>query len=98
MPHILVKMVVGHPTAAREALSDRIAAAVTEALGSTADEVSVAIEEVPSADWMTAVYAPEIAAYPELLVKRPGYGSLASQGITTEITRSPASRRDACPA
>ena len=78
MPHVLVKVAAGHPFAARDALAGRIVYAVIDTLGSTADEVSVAIQGVPAGDWMAVVYEPEIAAQADLLVKRPGYGSLAT--------------------
>ncbi len=77
MPHVLVSVVAGHPLAARQALTARIVAAVTDTLDSEVDEVSVAIREVPANDWMAAVYEPEIVAHEDLLFKRPGYGPLA---------------------
>jgi len=76
MPHVLVSVVAGHPLGARRALAARIVAAVTDTLDSEADEVSVAIREVPANGWMAAIYEPEIAAHEDLLFKRPGYGPL----------------------
>jgi hypothetical protein len=42
--------------------------------GSTEASISVAIEEVASAEWMRQVYEPEIAPAMERLYKKPGYG------------------------
>lgn len=72
MPHVIVKMFPGRS----EDQKARIAAAITEALVATADcpetAVSVAIDDVAREDWAEAVHAPELAARPERLYKKPG--------------------------
>ncbi|MDJ0276233.1 tautomerase family protein [Sphingomonas sp. 2R-10] len=79
MPHVLVSVVAGYSLAARQALAARIVAAGTDTLDSEVDALSVAIRDVPASDWMTAVYAPEIAPHEDLLLKRLGYGPLTPQ-------------------
>ena len=37
------------------------------------ESVSVAIEEIPAADWAEQVYKPEIIKRSKTLYKRPGY-------------------------
>ena len=77
MPHVIVKVAAGHATAEKQDLAEQITASVMAALGSPADEVSVAVEEVPASEWMTRVYEPDIAGHWNLLLKRAGYGPLA---------------------
>lgn len=77
MPHLIVKMYAGRGHAEKQALADRLTAAVQETLGYGSDAVSVAIEDVQPADWMSQVYGPEIEQRQEQLFKRPGYGPLA---------------------
>lgn len=74
MPHVIVKLWPGRSEAQKEALSQRMAQALSETMGSSDGSISVAIEEVPSERWMDEVYAPEIAPNLDRLYKKPGYG------------------------
>lgn len=74
MPHVIVKLWPGKSAGQKRALSDAIVESVTGILGYGPDSVSVAFEEVASADWMGRVYQPDIAAKWPSLTKRPGYG------------------------
>lgn len=74
MPHISVKLWPGRTEEQKRALTDRIVEAVKETMGATDDYITVAIEDVPAAEWPRAVYKPEIADKPDTLYKKPGYG------------------------
>lgn len=73
MPHVVVKLWPGPSEAQKAALAQEIVAAIGRNVGSAADSVSVAIEEVPAARWMEQVYRPEIAPSIDRLYKKPGY-------------------------
>jgi 4-oxalocrotonate tautomerase len=77
MPHVVVKMYTGRSLSEKRALAERLTDAVTGVLGYGPDAVSVAVEDVSPAAWMTQIYGPEIAGREHQLVKRPGYGPLA---------------------
>ena len=74
MPHAIVKMNAGRTEAQKRACADAVTEAIRTSLGLDLDAISVAIEEVPAADWMTAVYDPDILGKPETIWKQPGYG------------------------
>jgi len=76
MPHVAVKLYAGRSPADKQRLSEALAKAVMETLGSSEASVSVAIQDVAPDAWMDDVYAPEIAGKADSLFKRPGYGSL----------------------
>ena len=82
MPHVVVKMYAGRGDAEKQALANRLSAAVQETLGCGPNAVPVAIEDVRPADWMEAVYGPDIEQRQEQLFKRPGYGPLAASPPT----------------
>ena len=67
MPHVMLHLAAGRSDAEKRRLADALAAAVTAAIGSPAESISVAIEDVPQ------FYRREIAARPALLFKPPGY-------------------------
>lgn len=77
MPHIVIKMKPGRSDALKAEIAQALAQALVTSAGVPETAVSVAIEEVPSDDWMSKVYEPEIAGKVGTLVKKPGYGSLA---------------------
>ncbi|MCJ2185758.1 tautomerase family protein [Novosphingobium beihaiensis] len=77
MPHVSVKMYSGRSDAEKQALTDRITAAVRETLGYGPESVSIAIEDVSPSQWMSKVYGPDIQQKEDKLFKRPGYGPLA---------------------
>ena len=76
MPHVAVKLHAGRTDGEKQDLADRITEAVKAALGSSDESVSVSIEDVEPADWMSQVYGPEIESKPDTLFKKPGYGPL----------------------
>jgi 4-oxalocrotonate tautomerase len=74
MPHIVVKLWPGPSEKQKAQLAQDIVQAIRNNTGSGDESVSVAIEEVPSRDWMDKVYRPEIAPAMQSLYKKPGYG------------------------
>ena len=73
MPHIIVKLWPGRTREQKTDLSNKIADALKDAIGSPDSSISVAIEEVPEENWKEKVYEPEILGKKELLYKEPGY-------------------------
>lgn len=73
MPHVIVKMFAGRSQEQKAAVADEITKALETALNSSADSVSVSIEDVAPDDWMETVYKPEILDKPDNLYKKPGY-------------------------
>lgn len=73
MPHVIVKLYPGRSEAQKCDLAARITTALTEALGSAEASISIAIEEVPGADWADQVFDPEIRPNLDRLYKKPGY-------------------------
>jgi 4-oxalocrotonate tautomerase len=74
VPHVIVKLWPGKSVRQKRALSDAIVESVTGILGYGPDSVSVGFDEVPSADWNSQVYQPDIATKWPSLTKQPGYG------------------------
>jgi len=73
MPHIVVKLWPGPSEQQKAQLAQDITRAIGKNIGSGDESVSVAIEEVPSRDWMEKVYRPDIAPVMDSLYKKPGY-------------------------
>lgn len=73
MPHVVVKMIEGRDEPQKQRIAELVTKAIMEGAGCKADAVSVAIEDVPAADWTAAVYWPEIEPQLETLYKKPGY-------------------------
>jgi len=69
-------MYAGRSEAEKLELAARITDAVKDVLRHGDDAVSVSIRDVAPAEWMDTVYRAEIAAHPDRLYKRPGYGPL----------------------
>lgn len=76
MPHIIVKLYPGRPREVLARLAEKIATDVMEIAGCERKVVSVAIEEVPQAEWAERVYRPDILEKPETLALKPGYNPL----------------------
>ena len=76
MPHVIVKLVAGRTDQQKTALAEAITKAVMGGVNVTEDAVSVSFEDVASADWVEAVYRPDILAKPATLFKKPGYDPL----------------------
>ncbi|MGM0366335.1 MAG: tautomerase family protein [Actinomycetota bacterium] len=74
MPHVIIKLWPGRTEQEKTKLSKIILNGIKEAVGCTADAVSIAIEEVPQDKWFDEVYYPDIEAKKETLYKKPGYG------------------------
>lgn len=73
MPHIVVKMYAGRSEAQKAKIAEALTRALMAADGCAERSVSVAIEDVPPADWGRAVYDAEIAPQLDRLYKKPGY-------------------------
>ncbi len=73
MPHVIVKLASGRTEEQKTTLALRLTQAVREVMGSSEDDISVAVEDVLVADWVEKVYVPEIQGRPELIYKKPGY-------------------------
>lgn len=73
MPHVIVKLWPGKSEEEKSRLAARIAEDVMEVLGYGAESVSVAMEEVDSADWAEKVYRPDIVNASDRLYKKPDY-------------------------
>ena len=73
MPHVVVKLYPGRTEEQKQRLADAIAENVATIAGCGEDSVSVAFEEVESADWPEKVYRPEILENQDNLYKKPGY-------------------------
>ena len=73
MPHVIVKLWPGKSEQQKQRLADQIVKDVMNVLNYGEESVSVAIEEIPAADWAEKVYKPEIIKRSKTLYKRPGY-------------------------
>jgi len=73
MPHVIVKLWPGKTEKQKQQLAERISQAVMDVLDYGEESVSVAMEEVKSADWAKQVYQPDIKAKWDKLYKKPGY-------------------------
>ena len=74
MPHVIVKLHAGRSETVKAKLAEELTRAVMSALNSSADAISVAIEDVRPEDWTETVYKPDILGKPETIYKEPGYG------------------------
>ena len=73
MPHVIVKLWPGKSERQKKRLADAITRDVTEVLDYGEESVSVALEEIPAAEWAEKVYRPDIVQSPARLYKKPGY-------------------------
>ena len=73
MPHVLVKLWPGKSEKQKRRLADAITRDVMEVLDYGEESVSVALEEIPAAEWAEKVYRPDITQSPAKLYKKPGY-------------------------
>ena len=74
MPHVIVKMWPGKSERQKARLAEAIAKDVMDVLDYGEESVSVAIEEVPAAEWAQKVYQPDIVNVSGAkLYKHPGY-------------------------
>ena len=73
MPHIIIKLYPGRTEEIKKKLADIITTDVASVAQCEEKSVSVAIEEVPVADWAEKVYKPDIIDKRDMLYKKPGY-------------------------
>lgn len=73
MPHVIVKLWPGKSEKQKKRLADAITRDVMEVLDYGEESVSVALEEIPAAEWAEKVYRPDIVQSPAKLYKNPGY-------------------------
>ena len=73
MPHVIVKLWPGKSEKQKKRLADAITRDVMEVLDYGEESVSVALEEIPAAEWAEKVYRPDIVQSPAKLYKKPGY-------------------------
>jgi 4-oxalocrotonate tautomerase len=73
MPHVIVKLWPGRSEEQKLQLADAIVKDLVDIMEASEGSVSVAIEEVPSGDWKSKVYDPDIKENWDRLYKKPGY-------------------------
>ena len=73
MPHVIVKLWPGKSEQQKRRLADAITKDVAAVLNYGDESVSVAVEEVPAAEWNDKVYHPDIVDKAATLYKKPGY-------------------------
>ena len=73
MPHVIVKLWPGKSEQQKRRLADAITKDVAAVLNYGDESVSVAVEEVPAAEWNDNVYRPDIVDKAATLYKKPGY-------------------------
>ena len=73
MPHVIVKLWPGKSEKQKKRLADAITRVVMDVLDYGEESVSVALEEIPAAEWAEKVYRPDIVQNPSKLYKKPGY-------------------------
>jgi 4-oxalocrotonate tautomerase len=76
MPHVIVKLHSGRSEQQKRRLAEAMTKAVTDVLGLGEESVSVSVEDVAPADWVTKVYKPDILGNPATIYKKPGYDPL----------------------
>ena len=73
MPHVLIKTVPGKSDDQKRQLAEAITRDIQQILHYDEAEVSIAIQEVPKADWAESVYRHDIRPNLATLYKKPGY-------------------------
>jgi 4-oxalocrotonate tautomerase len=76
MPHVTVKLYPGRSEEEKSRLAEQIVKDVMTIAKCKEESISLAIEEIPPADWAEKVYRPEILSNWEKLYKKPGYNPL----------------------
>ncbi len=72
MPHIAVKMLKGRTEEQKQAVADKLTAALCEAIGCGDSHVTVTVEDYTAEEWQD-VFASDIAGKPDKLYKKPCY-------------------------
>ncbi|PKR88350.1 4-oxalocrotonate tautomerase [Pleomorphomonas diazotrophica] len=73
MPHVVIKMIEGRSEEQKRRTAELVTQAIMDGIGCKESSVSVAIEDLPAAEWVSAVYRPEIEPQMDRLYKKPGY-------------------------
>jgi 4-oxalocrotonate tautomerase len=73
MPHVIVKLWPGKSEQQKRRLAEAITRDITTVLHYGDESVSVALEEIPAAEWSEKVYHPDIVEKAATLYKKPGY-------------------------
>lgn len=73
MPHVVIKMIDGRSEEQKRRTAELVTQAIMDGIGCKESSVSVAIEDLPAAEWASAVYRPEIEPQMDRLYKKPGY-------------------------
>jgi 4-oxalocrotonate tautomerase len=73
MPHVIVKLWPGTSEPQKRRLAEAITRDIAAVLNYGDESVSVAMEEVPAAEWGEKVYRPDIVEKSATLYKQPGY-------------------------
>jgi len=76
MPHVAVKLYAGKSEEEKQRIAEAMTQALKDAIGSTAESVSVSIEDVQPSAWMDEVFEKDIVMNKHLLYKRPGYAEI----------------------
>jgi 4-oxalocrotonate tautomerase len=76
MPHVIIKMYPGRTEEQKRKLVDSIAQSVVTIAKCELKSVSIAIEEVPTQEWVEKVYKPDILEKKDTLYMEPGYHPL----------------------
>lgn len=73
MPHIEVKCYPGRTEEQKKRCAEKIAEVVADTLGCSITSVSVAIKEIPAAEWKEKVWDVSIVPAKDCLYIKPGY-------------------------
>lgn len=73
MPHVIIKMYPGRSEQQKRQLAEAIVKDIVAIAGGSEGSVSVAIEEIPPAEWTEKVYKPDIQRNWDKLYKKPNY-------------------------
>jgi 4-oxalocrotonate tautomerase len=76
MPHVIVKLHSGRTEQQKARLAEEVTKAVMAGANCGEEAVSVSIEDVEPADWVEAVYKPDMAGNWDRVYKKPGYHPL----------------------
>jgi len=73
MPHVEIKCFSGRTDEQKKRCAEKIAEDIAEILGCNTSSVSVAIKDIPEADWKEKVWDTDIVPDEKYLYKKPGY-------------------------
>ncbi len=73
MPHVEIKCFSGRTDEQKTRCAEKIAEDIAEILGCNTSSVSVAIKDIPEAEWKEKVWDTNIVPDEKYLYKKPGY-------------------------